>query len=792
MTGSGRSFALLHSEIQKWVYKQGWLELRPAQVKAIAAIRQGSADLIISAPTAEGKTEAAFLPLLSDLLDLPPSQKGYVFYVGPLKALINDQWQRLEKICNNCHITIVPWHGDVSQSIKARSVEARRAVFLITPESLEAMLVNRASQAKRLFGHAKAVVIDEFHAFVGNDRGEQLLSLLLRLESLSQHRPRRIGLSATLGDPHAVCRAIEPRQADQVAYVESDAGTNRSIKLKLNGYENSFYDPDKDSGQPVTAGDRPLHHKGSQQLQRRNQGLSQSSPEHETAINVDPATVRTASPDPVGLVAGGQPRQDDPIVLITRDIFRFAKQTNLVFPNSRAMVEKMVDIGNNLCREAKRDNIFHAHHGLLSKQIREEVEEQARQGRQAMTICCTTTLELGIDIGSVDSIFQVGPAPSISSLRQRLGRSGRRSSPPILRASVIEDPIEGDVAYEVVLREGLVQTIANITLIGERWYEPPERSGISFCVVAHQVLALIAQRGGASAAVLWAHFSDRATYGLEKQQFIGILHGLSEAELLVQLESGLLHLSAKGEQRTSHYSFYSVFETEQDYQLYAKEQRLGTVPVRSMVAEGEFLLFASRRWQVMSIDNAAKAITVVPALAVGKVPSSTPGKFNVHTKVRQVMREILAGSSEPPYLDVGARQLLRQARLGFQSLGLNDRVLLGSPGGNLTWFPWVGSRTLNGLFLLIQALTEEQPKRSNLDLRCTASALQEAQVALKAARPEELENLLVERLQQDQKVAFPVTGKWSWVLPKPLQLLDSFRRDVDLEEAVNTLLTLQI
>ncbi|TGG93058.1 MAG: hypothetical protein ERJ67_04680 [Aphanocapsa feldmannii 277cV] len=207
------------------------------------------------------------------------------------------------------------------------------------------------------------------------------------------------------------------------------------------------------------------------------------------------------------------------------------------------------------------------------------------------------------------------------------------------------------------------------------------------------------------------------------------------------------------------FSFYSVFETEQDYQLYAKEQRLGTVPVRSMVAEGEFLLFASRRWQVASIDNAAKAITVVPALAVGKVPSSAPGEFNVHTKVRQVMREILAGSSEPPYLDVGARQLLRQARLGFQSLGLNDRVLLGSPGGNLTWFPWVGSRTLNGLFLLIQALTEKQPKRSNLDLRCTASALQEAQVALKAARPEELENLLVERLQQDQKVAFPATGQ---------------------------------
>ena len=112
------SFGLLHENIQHWVYKQGWKELRPAQVKAIKEIRKGVSDLIIYAPTASGKTEAAFLPLLSNLLDFGLKERSYIIYISPLKALINDQWTRLQKVCSSLPIEVIPWHGDISNNIK--------------------------------------------------------------------------------------------------------------------------------------------------------------------------------------------------------------------------------------------------------------------------------------------------------------------------------------------------------------------------------------------------------------------------------------------------------------------------------------------------------------------------------------------------------------------------------------------------------------------------------------------------------------------------------------------------
>ena len=535
MSNGSSSFSLLHEEIQKWIYTQRWNELRAAQVDAIKAIRAGSSDLVICAPTASGKTEAAFLPLLSNLLDLKKNQKGYIFYIAPLKALINDQCERLKSICSDCYIDIVPWHGDVSQSIKARGLESDRAVFLITPESVEAMLVNKPLIARRIFKDTCSIVIDEFHSFVGTDRGEQLLSLLNRLEKKGNNKPRRIALSATLGDVDLIKKIINPITPNSVVDIDSSKGSDYSIKLIIKGYENYLSQED------------------TEEAEYSKSEFSQ------------------------------------PMTLVIKDIYKQRNNTNLVFPNSRKRVEEIVDGGNLLCSEANLPKVFYAHHGFLSKDIREDIEVTARAGERPMTICCTSTLEMGIDIGNVDTVFQVGAPPSVSSLRQRLGRSGRRGKSPVLRTSIIERTLGSQSSYEDLMRESLLQAISCLSLIKDDWYESPERDGISLSIIAHQILAIIAQEGGSSASILWGYLSNNSLYKLSKETFKQILYSLSNEDLIIQMKSGMLHLSEKGERCTNNYDFYSVFLTEEEYQIFSQDRRIGSIPIRSMLAVGDYL-----------------------------------------------------------------------------------------------------------------------------------------------------------------------------------------------------------
>src|SRR5437867_3205548 len=133
-----RAFDLLHPRMQEELYRMGWTRLRPLQIRTIFAILQGSDHLVLSARTAAGKTEAAFLPILSKLAD---DWDGGVraLYISPLKALINDQFRRLDEICERAGIPVHRWHGDVSAGAKRALVQHPSGVLLITPESLESL-----------------------------------------------------------------------------------------------------------------------------------------------------------------------------------------------------------------------------------------------------------------------------------------------------------------------------------------------------------------------------------------------------------------------------------------------------------------------------------------------------------------------------------------------------------------------------------------------------------------------------------------------------------------------------
>lgn len=187
---SDNPFYQLAPFLQEYIYRQRWESLRPVQVLAIQAILNTPDHILISSGTASGKTEAAMLPILTELDKHPATSIG-VLYIGPLKALINDQFERIQALLEETHIPVQSWHGDVAQSKKERFLRAAKGILQITPESMEALLINRHAELTRLLGDLRFVVIDELHAFIGSDRGRQILCQLQRLERYQKVPPRR-------------------------------------------------------------------------------------------------------------------------------------------------------------------------------------------------------------------------------------------------------------------------------------------------------------------------------------------------------------------------------------------------------------------------------------------------------------------------------------------------------------------------------------------------------------------------------------------------------------------------
>ena len=237
------TYSKLAPFIQEYIYKNNWTELRPVQTAACKVIFETDAHLLIAAGTASGKTEAAFLPVLTHLYEKPANTIGAI-YIGPIKALINDQFERLSDLLREADIPVYHWHGDVSQSRKKQLVKTPSGILQITPESLESLLINKHHDLIRLFGDIRFVVIDEIHAFMGTERGCQILCQLERLAKLTKNQPRRIGLSATLGDYSLAENWLSSGTNRTVITPKIEAG-KRQIKLALE----HFYVPEADNSE---------------------------------------------------------------------------------------------------------------------------------------------------------------------------------------------------------------------------------------------------------------------------------------------------------------------------------------------------------------------------------------------------------------------------------------------------------------------------------------------------------------------------------------------------------------
>ena len=712
-------FELLEPRIQRWIWSEGWTSLRDAQERAIPALLGADQDVIIAAATAAGKTEAAFLPILTNLLQGQGSP-GAVLYISPLKALINDQWDRLTRLCDELELPVIAWHGDISASRKHRFLKSPEGILLITPESLEALFVNRGTSLSGLFANLRYLVVDELHAFIGSERGKQLQSLMHRVETIIDRPLPRVGLSATLGDMTLAAAFLRPGAPNQVSVIESK-GSGQVLKVQIRGYSESRQD-------------------------------FSIPPEGEEVFSADHA--------------------------IAEHLFQVLRgSNNLIFPNSRAQVEWFAD---NLRRQCEQDGVpneFWPHHGSLAKDIREETEKALKVGGQPATAVCTTTLELGVDIGSIKTVAQIGPPPSVASLRQRLGRSGRRpGEAAILRSYCKERQLDDGSPLSDRLRQSLVQSIAMIRLLMQGWFEPPHVQGLHLSTLVQQCLSVIAQRGGATAADIWNTLIWSGPFaGLEQGSYLSLLRSLGERDLITQEASGLLLPGVLGERMINHYDFYSAFVSNEEFRLVCDGKALGALPVSRPLTVDQRIIFAGRRWRVTDVDTEAKVIAVRPD------PGGAPPSFDglgarVHGRVRQEMKTVLLETDAYPYLDTTAQELLAQARGTFSDLGLVHSSMTES-GGKTYLFTWQGDWTNDALAIL---LTHTGVSSENAGLVIEVEA---DRASLESSLREIAGWDGIDEPKILADVQNMVQEKWDWTLPPALLMQSYARMQLDLDGA---------
>jgi ATP-dependent Lhr-like helicase len=644
------AFERLHKTIQNILWDLKWTQLFGFQVEAINTWFDKKDDILLMAGTASGKTEAAFLPILSELAEDKAADSIRVIYIGPLKALINDQFQRLEELCKRSDIAVHRWHGDVGTSTKKQLIKNPSGILLITPESMESLLMRKGRDCNRLFKRLDAIVIDEVHVFIDSERGRQLSSQLNRIDAIRENLPRarRIGLSATIGDENLAGRWLSGDAANH-AIIKSTKSNDVELLLK------TFIE------EPVIANE----------LQQVNQADSTEN---------------------CGLSS------------IAEHILKnFFNKTNLVFCNRKKDVEALADILINLCKREKLQNEFMVHHGSLSKQLREDAESELKSNRPCTAIC-SSTLELGIDVGDIDSIGQIGPPHSVNALKQRIGRSGRRGNKPsrlFLYVPVLKCTNKSSLPDQ--LYPELIQAIALIELMKNRWVEPPEKYIEDYSTLIQQILSLIVERGGIDAKKIYQLLCSRNTFGdIPVKKFAQLLRDLGGNDLIEQTENGEIILGLSGERLTSHYDFYAAFDTPSSYQVISNSGPVGTVEgYFGFYQTGQFMLLGGKRWRISTVDEDRKVISVDSA-GGKKLVQWFGGSGNIHKCIREKMLKILQGIDNPVWLEQNSQLILEWARNTFKTSGLNEQPVIMN-GRELHIFTWTGSRGNNTLNMVFRA-----------------------------------------------------------------------------------------
>ena len=695
--------------IQDFIYDHDWEGLRSIQVAAADAIFNTDDHVLLTASTASGKTEAAFFPILTLFDEDPPASIG-ALYIGPLKALINDQFLRLGDLCEEAHIPVWHWHGDVAASHKRKLMKEPSGILQITPESLEALLMHKHAAVPRLFGDLRFVVIDEVHSLLRGDRGGQTLCLIERLSRMAGVDPRRIGLSATIGDPEHVgsflasgtgrgCiipRFEEPRRTWRLSmehfYITGPQATERARDEFSQGGAAGALRADGTIAADVVAVERvdPTGHGGTDDA--------------VTIPRVDERALLAAD--------DRAPADADPGIGYIFERTRGAKC--LVFVNSREEAEAVCTMLRAYCEANREPDRFLIHHGNLSSAIRETAEDVMRDDERLDTTVTTATLELGIDIGRLERAFQIDAPFTVSSFLQRMGRTGRRGSPPEMHFVMREEQPEPRTTMPETIPWKLLQGIALVELYREeKWVEPPRLDRLPYSLLYHQTMATLASTGELSPAALASRVLTLSYFHrVSADDFRVLLRHLIETDHIEQTEGGGLIVGLAGERYTTSFKFYAVFQENEEFTVRSESAELGTIV--NPPPPGERIAIAGACWVVEEVDW--KRHLVYCTQVKGRVPAyfgDCPG--DIHTHVLERMRRVLATHETYPYLLANARARLAQARRTAELSGAAAEPLINLGGDTWVLIPWLGSYAFLALERLIKIKCAKELGISGVD-----------------------------------------------------------------------------
>lgn len=637
---SENPFYRLAPFVQEFIYKKRWESLRPAQIEACNICFHTPHHMLIAAGTASGKTEAAFFPALTELHERPSKSVG-ILYIGPLKALINDQFERLKDLLSEGNIPVWHWHGDVPQAEKTRLMRSPSGVLQITPESLEGLLMNRPNAIPALFHDLRYVIIDEVHAFMGADRGIQVLSELARIERMAGCKPRRVGLSATLSDCDAATAWLAAGTNQGVDVVSSPGG--RKLRLRVEHF--SFPDARDEEQAEHLHNARKVYYDFIYESTHRKKAL--------------------------------------------------------IFTNSRTDAEvTILEMRRVAARRQERD-VFHVHHGSISAMLREETEAALRTGSGPAVAAATVTLELGIDLGELERVVQLGAPYSASSFVQRLGRSGRREDMASEMLFVCPEEEDEEAQLPARMPWTLMRAIAVIELyVKTKWVEPLEARKMPMGVLYHQTMSILKSMGEAEPKELAEAMLSLAPFKeIRADQYQIFLNYLIETDHLQWTEDRTLIIGLTGEKTVNNYRFYAVFKDDEEHKVLNGSEEIGSIT--TVPPPGYCFSLAGKLWKVEEVDHKHKSVYV--KAAKGKVDTLWLGAGgDIHTTVVQKMREVLSDTVIYPYLSPQAVNRLERARRLARESGLLKQVVIPAGGDSLYVLPWVGSKSFRTLERLMK------------------------------------------------------------------------------------------
>jgi ATP-dependent helicase Lhr and Lhr-like helicase len=608
----------------------GWRGLRPVQELAGEAILDG-ANVVVLAPTAGGKTEASIFPVLSRILteELGPVA---ALYVCPIRALLNNQEERLQKYARMVGLDAFKWHGDVGPSARRRFLEQPTHMLMITPESLEVILMSKREEAKQLFASLSMVIIDEVHAFAGDDRGAHLVSVLERLVHFCERDIQRIGLSATVGNPDEIGTWLQ----------------------------------------------------GSSEREYRR---------------IDPPKPPALRDFHIDVLEDG--------TFVAAEAARLAQgKKSLVFVEARSEAERISGA------MAGRGVEVFVHHSAVSRADRQVAEERFTSG-QNTAIVCTSTMELGIDVGDLDLVLQVDAPSSVASMLQRTGRTGRRPGTRSNCTFLCKSP------------ETLLQATALLRLLERGFVEDVRPVRAAAHVLAHQIMALTLQEGGISrhAVLPWIAAASPFT-ALSQAEVDSLVNTMLEREILYESD-GLLSLGKEGERvygRKNFFELYAVFSSPSVLRVEHGGTEVGTIQATFLDSADETnpgafcFRLAGRAWRVERVDRSKGYVAVVPAEA-GKVPAWIGSPTGLSWTLCQEMKATLAATDQPPWLSHAGAAELANLRRSYDGLVSPGEAPLESTADGVVWHTFAGAAVNRLLGAGIEQAGSGKPVVGNLSVR---------------------------------------------------------------------------